>query len=246
MSIRVFRTLHRHLTQWRGHAKIRCGGMQADFYVASKAEYKHLCGGLFERRVIEPFLAVLEPADVIYEVGGHIGSWSVFLAKHVSAGAVHVFEPDAHNAARNRANLERNRLAHATVVEAAASDTNGTATLNTEATASAGMHSLVRDIQGSRSVQVRTLRLDDYPAEAQAPPPTAMKIDCEGAEGLVLAGAQGLLAGVRVIMLEAHGDTLRAAGQSKEEILSRLADAGFTPVETWPGADVSRHLLARG
>ena len=108
------------------------------------------------------------------------------------------------------------------------------------------MHSLVREIEGSRSVQVRTLRLDGYAAEPGIAPPTAMKIDCEGAEGLVLEGAHALLAGVRVIMLEAHGDTLRAAGQSKEEILNRLADAGFTPVETWPGADVSRHLLARG
>ena len=246
MAFRLFRTVRRRMTQRKGRADVVCGGMTARFHVASKAEYKHLCGGLFERRVIERFLGVLEPSDTIYEVGGHIGSWSVFLAKHVKDGGLHVFEPDAHNASRNQANLELNGLTHARVVEAAASNENGTAELATEATASAGMHSLVRDIQGSRSVTVRTVRLDDYAAESQAPPPTAMKIDCEGAEGLVLAGARSLLPGVRVIMLEAHGDTLRAAGQSKEEILTLLTNEGFSPVETWPGEDVSRHLLVRG
>ena len=246
MGVRLFRTLHRRLTQMKGQAQVPCGGMEGRFYVASRGEYKHVCGGLFERAVIERFLSLLEPTDVIYEVGGHIGSWSVFLAKHVDQGALHVFETDDHNAARNRANLALNHLTHATVVEAAASNADGTAGLNTQSDVSAGMHSLVREIEGSRSVQVRTLRLDGYAAEPGIAPPTAMKIDCEGAEGLVLEGAHALLAGVRVIMLEAHGDTLRAAGQSKEEILNRLADAGFTPVETWPGADVSRHLLARG
>ena len=69
MGVRLFRTLHRRLTQMKGQAQVPCGGMEGRFYVASRGEYKHVCGGLFERAVIERFLSLLEPTDVIYEVG---------------------------------------------------------------------------------------------------------------------------------------------------------------------------------
>ena len=246
MARRLLRSLDRRMTQWRGETSVACGGLTGRFGVANKAEYKHVRGGLFERDVLARFLAALRPDDVVYEVGGHIGSWSVFIAQRVVNGSLYVFEPNAHNAAVNRANLTRNGLGRVRVVEAAAGDREGTATLHVGADAAAGLHSLVRQTEGGRSVDVPVRRLDRFAAEPDVRPPTALKIDCEGAEGRVLDGLGVQLECVRTLMLEAHGETLRAAGSTKAAVLKGVADAGLVPLHVWPGDDVSRHLFTRG
>jgi FkbM family methyltransferase len=87
----------------------------------------------------------------------------------------------------------------------------------------------------ARAVTVKTIRLDSLLGEVR-PGPGLLKIDVEGAEVLVLAGAQRLLRHSRpAIVLEVHNqdacrgcvDLLHAAGYAVRQIVGRhLRDLG--------------------
>lgn len=245
MSGTVLKSLHRRLIQTRGSASVNCAGFDAQFRVRSKPEYKTVCGGLFERDAIEVFLKALNADDIVYEIGGHIGSWTVFIGQHCHQGQVAVFEPDANNASANRHNIKLNELSNVSVIQKAASNQNGVARLNTDSNTTTGIHSLIRQTQKSEGVEVETIRLDEVPDSHQLPTPTAMKIDCEGAELMVIEGAENLLAKTRVVMIETHGDILKQAGSSTEAVLQKLKETGLKIAQSWPGDNVGRYLLVR-
>jgi hypothetical protein len=95
-----------------------------------------------------------------------------------------------------------------------------------------------------RVIEVATLRLDDVPARLAIPEPTALKIDVEGAEGLVLAGADSLLArpALRLVYVEFHA-RLPRTGWTEERFLDRLAEAGFAIADRWM-REAQLHCLA--
>lgn len=90
------------------------------------------------------------------------------------------------------------------LIEAAASDSDGTSILNVRAlTGSKLSHSNLSTNAGAGAREVRTLRLDTF---FQAHPDRknlALKVDVDGAELRVLAGAKGILPRVNCIILEA-------------------------------------------
>ncbi len=78
-------------------------------------------------------------------------------------------------------------------------------------------------------VEVATVRLDDLVA-TRAPdgPLRVVKIDIEGFEAEMLAGAQATLTDHRpVVICEFHDPLLRAAGSSSEDLLRAFAAYGY-------------------
>ena len=137
------------------------------------------------------------PGDVVYDVGAHIGFFSVCAAR--LGAVVYAFEPVPENAARLRDNVALNGL-EIHVVEAAAWAESGSVGLvpgdsDFEARATSG--------NGTPSVS-----LDAF--AAGEPAPALIKLDVEGAEAEVLRGARRLLAEARpVLVCELHGDGMR-------------------------------------
>lgn len=164
-----------------------------------------------ELRKGEPELRLLpelvDPARAAVDVGANRGVWT-----HQLAGLcprVYSFEPNP----KMFAILEAARPANAIVRQAALSDRAGTAALNVPRSARgySNQHaSLESNWSGAEAfgvVQVETARLDELDLE----PVGFIKIDVEGHEAAVVAGAAGLIARDRPTLLieleERHSDT---------------------------------------
>jgi FkbM family methyltransferase len=146
---------------------------------------------------------LVRPGDVVYDVGANLGLYSRYLLV-LGAGRVIAFEPDAANRALLAENLA---LAEAgsrvTVLPYAVADREGGAEFQVDDVQSTS-GTLSKVTGGAPSVGRQNLRLppltatvacrtlDSLAAEG-LPRPDVVKIDAEGAELLVLAGAAKML-----------------------------------------------------
>lgn len=150
--------------------------------------------GSYEFAVSALLRAFLKPGDVFVDVGANIGYFSVLGASRVGpSGLVLAFEPNRRIRARLERNVSLNDLTQVRVRSEAVSDAEGTLhLLEPAATDNDGLSRLVRASEPG-SVPTKTLRLDAV-AELLASPPSLIKVDVEGHELEVFAGATGLLA----------------------------------------------------
>ncbi len=194
--------------------------------------------GEHERQVQEALRRTVGPGDVVWDVGANIGMLSMVAKRLVGAeGVVVALEPDAESADAIRANADANAMAIDVRELAAAATTGDVEIIVVEdrlwtRLASVGEH----DLEAERRT-VAGVALDDL----DAPAPTLIKIDVEGAELEVIAGMQRLLREVRpALVCEMHGknaafaEAMRAAGY----VVSNLD--GPQPVED---ADGNVHAL---
>lgn len=247
VQLSPLRRLHRSWLLARGEVRLRAAGTSARFHLLRELDYLYLVADIFEREQLARFLPLLRDDDVVYEVGSHIGSWTVFMAQRVPGGSVHAFEPHRELAAELAGNVELNGLDNVEIHRLAVGRETGTASLGVHPKAGDGRHSLVALDHHRRREPVEVVRLDDVPARLGAPPPTVLKVDCEGAEGWVLEGGRGQLAGprLRLIYLELHHGRLERTGHRQEELLERLAAAGFAVRGRWPRARETLLILER-
>lgn len=161
-----------------------------------------------EQETIKRFHRLINADDIVVEVGGHIGYFSVLYAKLVGAkGRVFVFEPGDNNLPYLRRNLADHP--NAEIIEKAVSDQNGIVKFWLEDLSgqnnsmvenyhlldgNIALAGLAHDVQ-KREVQVPSVTLDTFIQTLQAEnlSPNFIKIDVEGAELWVLKGAENLL-----------------------------------------------------
>lgn len=169
--------------------------------------------GRYEPEKFAALKEVLKPGSTFLDIGGNKGDFALFAAGLVGPqGRVVCFEPHPENAGWIRKSVELNGFAYLAVEELALADRDGEATLNIGG--KSGQHSFEARKRDRGSVPVRTMTLDHFAAEAGLDRIHAIKIDVEGAEDLVIAGAAELLARDRpVLFLDVHdiGDERLAA-----------------------------------
>lgn len=139
--------------------------------------------------------------DVGYDIGANIGFHTLVLANLVgSRGRVFSFEPLPANAAQLRRNVALNGLGNVVVVEAAVSSVDGVVPFD----ASGADRERGRIVE-SAAMTVESLSLDLWIARTGVPAPNAMKIDVEGAELDVLAGARETIRrSLPALLVEVH------------------------------------------
>jgi FkbM family methyltransferase len=164
-----------------------------------------------ERRLLR---SLLRPGLRMADVGANIGYYLLLAEGAVGpSGTIACFEPEPDNVAELRRNIAANRLQNVQVFPVAVGDTEGTVSLRS------GINSGVA-ADGSGDLTVSMCRLDD----ALASPVDFVKIDVEGFEGQVLAGARRLLRDDRpVLFVEIHPGFL-AAPYTVDGILGLLAE----------------------
>jgi FkbM family methyltransferase len=149
----------------------------------------------------------VEPGSVVYDIGANIGVFTFLAAIEAGAsGAVVAFEPERNNLVCLRRSLERaNDLAPISLFEVAVSESDGSVTFDRRGGAFSGRIATGNDGAAGASVDVPCRSLDSLVESGEAPIPTLIKIDVEGGEGAVLAGARRTLrAHGPQIMLELH------------------------------------------
>lgn len=171
---------------------------------------KYYWTGSYERAVQDTFAAVVRPGDVVWDVGAHIGFFSLLASRLVGPnGRVHAFEPIAGNRRRLLTSLELNSATNVTVHDCALSDTPGERILFARG-ASATWTLVERG--GSEGTPIRCKTLDEF--ATSGPPPTLIKIDAEGAEVDVLRGGLELIAKqYPKLVVEFHDEQLLAVAR---------------------------------
>ena len=140
------------------------------------------------------------------------------------------FEPDPFNAWLLDRNLSENAIDNVIVDSRAVGAAPGLARLYRYKSANFGRHSLAADHgHGSRSVPVTdldgalaNLGLGDRPV-------ALIKIDVEGYEPAVIAGAARTLERTDALILEYSPELSESGGLSARDMMARLQSLGFTP-----------------
>ena len=164
--------------------------------------------GTHEVTFQQALLRETRPGMTVYDVGAHVGFFTLGLARLVKPGGrVFAFEPLPENAQmlREIMDLNVNQAGNVQLVEAAVSHVSGRIKFYRSFNPSLGC--LTQPARGlPHEHEVESLTLDEYVLGRREPPPHLLKVDIEGAEGMALAGASYLLREVKPIwILEVHG-----------------------------------------
>ena len=203
--------------------------------------------GVHELAVCELLWRLCAPGEQAVDVGANIGAMTSVLSKRVGMdGRVFAFEPHPRLYFELTQNVRRWHRPNTDVFERAASCTTGIATLWEDVgfKGNNGLARLGETQNAGASFEVRTVRLDEaLPVRSYG----LAKIDVEGHEGEVLAGAEKLLAAGRVrdVVFESIGGfagpahhLLRADGYQIFQIKT-----GFTGPKLQP---IPRHSQENG
>jgi FkbM family methyltransferase len=179
-------------------------------------EDKGIWTGTYEIDFATRLAAQVKPGAVAYDAG----SWHGFFAGVMAAqGAVqvHAFEPLPANAERIRRLMALNPDMPITLHDCAvgACDTEMDLMVMPETSmAKLDVSTFQADKTSATRVRVRVRSIDSLVAEGTVPPPQLIKIDVEGAEAMVLAGARKTIRGHQpVIFAEVHSPALLAECQ---------------------------------
>jgi FkbM family methyltransferase len=222
------------------------------------AEIKVVANTHWERRFrIKPVFKEPETAawideyvqkdDVFYDIGANVGGYGLIAA---SRGAeVFAFEPEAMNYGRLVQNIGLNPDLGITPLPFAIWDRHELLTMHMqESMPGAADHQITSDpaLDGRPFRQaIFTVAIDDLPTW-DIPQPAHMKIDVDGYESRVLAGATLTLGmeTLRSVMVEIdHG---REDGQSRDNIFEMMKTAGLSEADSWHRSPMLKnHLFVR-
>jgi FkbM family methyltransferase len=187
----------------------------------------YVCG-TFEPNEFSFLHGFLKPGMVFVDVGANDGYYSLFAARRVGpAGKVVAVEPSTRERINLRRNLQRNHLDNVHVVPAALGATPGDADLRLAQGAHSGHNTLGKfahdDVMAAHLERVTVNTLDRVANELGLERMDFVKIDVEGAEANVVAGARTVLKTMRpVMLLEINDGALRAQGTGSDELLDML------------------------
>jgi FkbM family methyltransferase len=230
--------LKRHLAQWRlGTDPL----VPAPRRIRGEFFWVHPRLLTAETRDSEPYvyewiLDHIRPGSVLFDVGAHYGWLSLKAARRVGhTGRVVAFEPSPVLLDMLKYHQARNRLSQMTVVGSAVSETDSAAAsffllnggLSARNSLTIGREGLpFLDSVDKTAAKVPTVRLDTF-SEAEALAPDVIKIDVEGAEGMVLRGAAVTLARFHPVLVVSIHPFWLPAPESTETILDFTARYGY-------------------
>jgi FkbM family methyltransferase len=215
------RTVYHRVAPWlfrRRRRTFRIGDTAATFVLTTPAERDRTETLVGERAVLQAMLDVIEPGDVVYDVGANIGTHSCLFADRVGEqGLVVAVEPDSTNCTALHRNIRANGFERrVAVVPYAVGRQRGFADLHLGGyMPGTGTHSLVSTRAGAGAggldtVSVPVVTLDSLTKVFGGP--AVVKIDVEGAESDVLAGGTETVTSAEHVFVEEH-DTRELDGE---------------------------------
>ncbi len=174
----------------------------------------------------------LENGDVVLDVGGNIGWYSLILDRVAGNKdvSIYAFEPDPTNFALLQENIKRNSADHVTAVQAAIADSAGRMTLHLFGKSNRGRHSLLA-IHDGETLDIDTLTMDGFWESNKLgdSTPRFIKMDIEGFELMALRGGTGVLKRCPLVMLEYSPSYMKTAKLRPADLIDFMTDLGFKP-----------------
>lgn len=174
----------------------------------------------------------LKPGMKVIDIGANEGCYSVFCGAKVGKnGKVWAFEPSPREFAVLKANADQNPHLNISCFPIALGNKNGTEKLRIAEGVHSGQNTLGEfsySINELDCAVVSLRRLDDLFFEYKPDRIDLIKIDVEGAEGLVLEGARRTLETYRpVVLLEVLEKGLAALGYTPIRVINQFRGLGY-------------------
>lgn len=161
----------------------------------------HFIKGHYEEFKTKSFISCIKPGDVIYDIGGHVGYYSILSSVLTGpTGKVFIFEPRPLNITFLKGHLKKNKIKNVSLIEAALSNEKGQRSFD-ENTGSGTGH-----LATHGNLEVPTISLDEFVEEKALPAPNFLKMDIEGGETKALEGARKTIEKSRpTLLIATHG-----------------------------------------
>ena len=168
---------------------------------------------------------------VMLDIGANIGLISLFALKANSQVKIYAFEPGPHQADLLEKTIKYNKLNKQIVLNRIAlSKNNGTSTFSTHNSKDVSGDGLVDTGRAGpdKIIKVKTQTLDNWWKKNNKPNIDLIKIDTEGAEYMILQGAEELLDQNKpIIFLEIWPDNMKVYNQTPLNLLHLLANYNY-------------------
>lgn len=186
--------------------------------------------GVSEPELFRVYNEFLKPGMTVVDAGANIGLHSLFFSKRVGeAGKIYAFEPSAKSFSRLMAHIRDNQLKNIEGFRLALGAKQGTAVVvdNEEDTSRTFLRSDLSDMGETSTVTVETLDL--FAQFMGLEKIDFLKVDVEGFESEILAGALQLLTrhAIKVIQIELDERSLGRAGSEKSAVVSLLIKKNY-------------------
>jgi FkbM family methyltransferase len=205
-------------------------GMRWRGFLRHRSFLEGLSSGTYEPLTIKIFRGVAYQADLFVDVGAHIGLYSVLAARTGKPGIqIYSVEADPYNAQALRYNLRKNQSPNTHVIQAAASDVDGSAPmLISRSTIGSSLVVGRRNIGPTSLRDVETIALDTILPSVSVQR-LLVKIDVEGAEPSVLDGMAGTIrrASQVAIICEINPSALQAGNHQPVDLFRQLRAFGL-------------------
>ncbi|MDR6240320.1 FkbM family methyltransferase [Aureibacter tunicatorum] len=191
--------------------------------------------GIYEERLSNFLLNDLsfEDNDIILDIGANIGWYSSLLSSQISENVhIHSFEPDPSNFSLLQANLAHNASSNVSAHQMGVSDKTETKNLHLYKKSNGGRHSLL-DINGTETVEINTISLDDFIEKNNIDPKRIkfLKMDIEGFEYFAFLGGKKALEFVPKMLVEYSPGYMRKGGIDPALCLELLESYNFEPYD---------------
>lgn len=191
-----------------------------------------LVQGVFEEIETEIFKKLIRPGMVIIDIGANIGYYTLIAANIMkNEGKIYAFEPEPNNYALLLKNINLNGYVNVNPLQKAVSNKSGKINLFIDGI-NCGIHSISQYnvYNNIGSVEVETTTLDEFfKNEVKDLRVDLIKMDVQGAEGLVIEGAEEIILHNNLtILMEFCPYLLRNIGTDPLELLYKLINFGFT------------------
>ena len=220
-------------TPWRPAFRVRARSGLSFFVNHRDAIGRHIAKyGMHEPLVTRWIAEFLDLADnaLVIDVGANLGWHALHAAKHRNVETVVAFEPDAFNAWLLERNAATNGLTNVILDSRCVGAEPGVARLYRYKSSNRGRHSLTSNHGfGSSLASMTSLdgALQDLGLAGRSV--ALIKIDVEGYEPAVIAGARRTLERTTAVLLEHSPDWSRGGGVSVSDSLRTLTELGFIP-----------------
>jgi FkbM family methyltransferase len=187
--------------------------------------------GFYEKTQTELWKKIIKPGMVVVDIGANFGYYTLIAAKLIkNRGKVYAFEPEPHNYRILVKNIKLNNYTSIIPTREAVSNKRGKIKLFTDEN-NLGKHSFLENnvLEKTGFIEVETLSLDNFFREmAQDNTVDVIKIDTEGAEGLIIHGARRILKSKDIkIIMEFCPYLIRDTGIDPLKLLHQLRNYGF-------------------
>lgn len=181
--------------------------------------------------------AHLKPGDCFVDVGANVGAYSLLAAAVVgAAGRVLAFEPNAEVRAKLERTVAQNAIAQIEIFACALAEREYHADLFAAPADHANRTATLVDVGLKPAASVTCRRLADVIQERRVDMIHYLKIDADGFESKILAGADELLCArrIRFLQVEFSDYWLTVQGQSCQQLHDTVCGYGFEDIQGRP------------